>query len=292
VTYVQRRVTNAIEDFIDTTTGQTRVIRDGVDYGVNDNAVYRNAGDDFYREYRGLVFHGRQRFGDRLILNGSYTVQLRNHGNYEGEAANQPGVVSLYGDYPEVFNEARHWPVGRLDDFQRHKLRLMGVWTQDLGAIGAADIGVIYRYNSGLTYSLRTVNADLSETQLATAAAAGYANEPGGGSQTIYFGARGTESFRGFGLFDLSVNYSVPLWSRVRPYVRFEMLNLFDTDVQIGYDTTLVPNWEGPVDALGIPTTFTRGPNFGTATSELHYPQWRSGFTGGRTALVAAGFRF
>ena len=52
---------------------------------------------------------------------GHWTVQLQNDGDFEGEAANQPGSPSLYGDYPEVFTADRNFPIGRFDDFQRHK---------------------------------------------------------------------------------------------------------------------------------------------------------------------------
>jgi hypothetical protein len=292
LTFVNRKLTNALEDFIDTSTGQTEVIRNGINYGVYDNALYRNADDDFFREYRALVLQGRQRVWNRLLVDVNYTVQLRNHGTYEGEGANQPGVVSLYGDYPEVFNEARHWPYGRLDDYQRHKFRLLTSWNQGLGFLGSADLGVIWRYNSGFTYSLRTLNTDLSDVQLDRAADLGYANEPGGGTQTFYYGPRGSETFPGFGLVDFAGTYSIPVFRSLRPYVRVEVLNLLNNQKQIFGDTTLVPDWDGPVDALGIPTTFTRGARFGEATAETHYPGWRSGLTGGRTFLLAAGFRF
>jgi hypothetical protein len=291
-TFINRRITNALEDFIDLTTGQTEVVRGGVNYGVYDNAVFRNATDDFFRQYRALVLQGRQRVVNRLLVDVNYTVQLRNHGNYEGEGLNQPGVVSLYGDYPEVFNQARHWPVGRLDDYQRHKFRVLTSWNQGLGFLGSADLGLVWRYNSGFTYSLRTVNADLSDFQIEQAAALGYANEPGGGSQTIYYAPRGSESFPGFGLVDFAATYSIPVFRSLQPYFRVEVLNLANNQKQIFGDVTLTPDWNGPVDALGIPTTYTDGPRFGEATAETHYPGWRSGLTGGRTFLMAAGIRF
>jgi hypothetical protein len=98
--------------------------------------------------------------------------------------------------------------------------------------------------------------------------------------------------FPSFALVDLSVHYSIPVWHSVRPYVRLEVLNALNNQKLIAWDTTVVPDWNGPVDALGIPTTFTKGPNYGTATSENDYPTWRSGLTGARTFLLAAGFRF
>ena len=292
VTYVQRRLTGVLEDFINLQNGQTEVVQDGIDYGAFDIAVWKNAPDSIFRDYKALVFQGRQRFGTRFLIDGSYTAQLKNEGNYEGEAANQPGIPSLAFDYPELFNADRNFPVGRLAGYQRHKIRVLSSYNQPLGRLGAADIGFIWRYNSGTPYSDVTVNADLSDFQIEEAAALGYANQPGGGGQNIYYGARGANLFPSYALADISVNYAVPVWRTVRPYIRFEVLNLLNSQKQIAFDTTLEPNWDGPVDALGIPTTFTRGSRYGQATAETDYPGWRSGLTGGRAYLVALGFRF
>ena len=54
----------------------------------------------------------------------------------------------------------------------------------------------------------------------------------------------------------------------------------------------MLADWDGPVDALGIPLNYIEGPRFGEATAETDYPAWRSGLTGGRTFLAAFGFRF
>jgi hypothetical protein len=292
VTYVQRRITGVLEDFIDLTNGQTEVIRDGIDYGLFDNSVWRNAPDSLFRDYKALVFQGRQRLNNRLFLDATYTVQIRNNGNYEGEAANQPGIPSLAFDYPEVTSPERNFPEGRLAGFQRHKIRVLGSYTQPLGKFGTTDLGVIWRYNSGLPYDDVTAAGDLSEFQLQRAAELGYANVPGGGSQDIYYGARGNHLFPGYGLVDLSVNYTIPVWKTLRPYFQVQVFNLLNNQKQISFDTTLEPNWDGPVDSLGIPTTFTKGPRYGEATAETDYPGWQSGLTGGRTLLLQSGFRF
>ena len=110
VTYVQRRLTGMLEDYIDLSTGQTDVVQGGVDYGTFDIAVWRNAPDSIFRDYKALVFQGRQRFGTRFLIDGSYTAQLRNQGNYEGEAANQPGIPSLAFDYPEAVQRRPQLP--------------------------------------------------------------------------------------------------------------------------------------------------------------------------------------
>jgi hypothetical protein len=290
-TYIWRKLTGGIDDFIDTTTGQTTVIRDGVDFGTYDNAVYRNS-DLAKRNYQALLLQGQYRVNSRLTVQGHWTVQLQNEGNFEGELANQPGVPSLLGDYPEVFSEARNFPIGRTDDFQRHKLRLWAVYNVPIGRFGGLDLTGLYRVNSGLTYGLRALNVPLSDIQIARAEAAGYANAPNGGDQTLYFGERGSESFNGYALFDLGVQYNVPVWRTVRPFVKLDLLNVFNNQKQIGSNTTVLPDYDGPVDELGLPLNFIRHSRFGQPSRNLDFPTYRAGFDGGRTALLAFGVRF
>ena len=45
-------------------------------------------------------------------------------------------------------------PEGRLDSFQRHKLRVFGIYSQPLGRFGSLDLSPIWRVNSGRVYSL------------------------------------------------------------------------------------------------------------------------------------------
>jgi hypothetical protein len=290
-TYVWRKMSGGIDDFIDTTTGQTTVIRDGIDFGTFDNAVYRNA-DLAKRDYQALLLQGQYRVNSRLTVQGHWTVQLQNEGNFEGEASNQPGVPSLLGDYPEVFNETRNFPYGRTDDFQRHKVRLWAVYNVPMGRWGGLDLTGLWRYNSALSYSLRALNVTLTDTQLAIAQAAGYANEPNGGDQTLYFGERGSQSFKGYAVFDLGVGYNVPVWRTVRPYFKLDLLNVLNNQKQIGWNTTVTPDFNGPLDSLGLPLNYIQGPRFGQATRNLDYPVYRSGFDGGRTALLSFGIRF
>ena len=71
--------------------------------------------------------------------------------------------------------------------------------------------------------------------------------------------------------------------------MKFELLNAFNNQKLITFDTTVSANWAGAVDALGIPTTYTQGPRFGQANSNASFPNWRSGNSGSRAFLVAAG---
>ena len=289
-TYIRRRAGNFIEDFLDLTTGATESMHEGRSYGTFVNEVFRNT-DLLERNYDALQFDGRYSVTSRFQLDGSYTVQLRNEGNFEGEATNQPGVPSIAFDYPEIFPAERYYPFGRLNDFQRHKIRIWGIYNLDLGPAGDVDLGGIWRYNSGQVYSVVARNVPLSDQQKALYAELGYAGTPPT-SQNLYFDARGTENFKGYGLLDLSVQYELPIWRSARPFYKFEIYNVFNNDTLIGWDTTVNPVSDGPVDDLGLPTTYEQGPRFGDGTSVADYPPWRAAVDGGRTFLMSLGFRF
>jgi hypothetical protein len=289
LTYVSRDVKGFIDDFITLDNGTTDIVRDGVFFGTFDNSVYRNT-DEPQRRYQGLLMQGNYRLRSDLQIAGHWTVQLQNEGDFEGEAANQPGNPTLYGDYPEVFSAARNFPIGRFDDFQRHKLRLWGIYNRPLGRFGAVDLSAMWKFNSGLTYTLFAANYPLTDIQQALGA--GYANEPNGGAQNLFFGERGSQSFEGYALVDLGVNYSIPVWHTLRPYLKVEVLNAFNNQKLIGHDVVVTADPNSPRDALGLPTGFIRGARFGQATRNLDYPAYRPGFDGGRTVLMAFGLRF
>ncbi|HEY8550118.1 MAG TPA: TonB-dependent receptor [Vicinamibacterales bacterium] len=280
-TYVNRDVSDFVEDFITLENGSTEVTFEGQDFGSFANRVFRNT-DEPVRRYQGLVFQGRYRLTSAWSVYGSSTVQLKNEGNYEGEATNQPAISSDFGDFPEAFVESRHFPVGRLASFQRHKARLWTTYLLGLGRAGSVDAGFAYRYDSPLSYSLVATGLPLTEIQ--EARLADYASTTS--SQDLFFGRRGAELFpNGSHLFDLAVTYSLPVLRTLRPYVKLDMRNVFNTKTLIQHDTTIEANFDGPLDELGLPTTFERGPRFGQATDNDHYPLPRE-------FRIAFGFRF
>jgi hypothetical protein len=220
-------------------------------------------------------------------------MQLRNNGNYAGEAANQPTSTTFFGDFPEIFGPSldRVAPDGRLDSYQRHKLRIYGMWTGALGRLGSVDVAPIWRVNSGTVYSL-TAPITLTAAQLARNP--GYPTNDINGSvrQTIYFGQRGTYDFKGYGVVDLAVTYRIPLWRSAAPWVKVEMYNALNDQKQIAWDRTVSANRAGALDANGIPLTYTKGPRFGQATSDNQFPQPFPGTNGGRACRMAFGIRF
>ena len=282
--FVQRKTSNFIEEFIMHGNGRTPIVINGATLGQLDNIVYENS-DEMKREYQALQFMGQHRLTTAIAVNGHWTLQLKNDGNFEGETPNPTG--SAFGDYPEMLSLARSAPEGRLDDFQRHKIRLWADYRADLGQFGTFVIAPIYRYNSARTYSLVLNGQPLTATQVANNP--GYAGTP---TQQIFFGERGAQSFEGFAMVDLAVTYAVPVWRSAQPWIKFEMFNALNNQKLIAWDTTITADANSARDALGLPTGYVEGQRFGQGTSNLHYPTPRPGVDGGRMFDFAVGFRF
>jgi hypothetical protein len=297
--YVFRKTTNMIEDFINRDSGTTHVVFAGVDAGDATNLVYRNS-ELTKREYQALEFQSRYRIRDGLSVNGHYTLQLRNHGNYEGEGTNTPGTVSIIEDYPEAFTADRNYPEGRLQGFQRHRMRMWSIYDWGMRRFGRASVSGMWRVESGGVYSLAALSVPLTSIQRSLIEAAGYPDNPG--IQTLFFGDRGSETFAGFGLFDTSFNYDVPVFRSARPWIKVDIYNLFNNQKLIAWNTTVKPDPNSPLDAMGLPTGYIKGSSFGTATGNTQsnvnvqgipsYPQWSGGQQGGRTLRVSSGIRF
>jgi hypothetical protein len=283
--YVHRRATDFVEDFITIADDKTVVTRNGVNFGTFDNAVYRNS-DIARRDYDAIDVQSGWQHG-ALTIAGQWTVQLKNDGNFEGEAANSPAVPSILGDYPEIYVASRNFPTGRLDDYQRHKVRMWASYALDLGPVGRLDLAPMVRYNSARTFSY-VATVPVTATQLANNP--GYARTPT--SQTLFFGDRGAGTFADFGLVDLASTWSVPVWRSVSPWLKVEVLNLLNNQKPIAWDTTITADNAGPKDANGLPLSYIKGANFGNATATTHYPRPRPGMDGGRTFIAAFGVRF
>jgi hypothetical protein len=221
-------------------------------------------------------------------------VQLKNEGNSNAEAANQPGNPSLYGDFPEIYGPAldRYLPSGRLADYQRHKLRLYGTYSQDMRRFGTIDVSPIWRLDSGQVFSYSAAAVPLTAIELGRNP--GYpANDIGAATAaTLFFGERGANDFRGYGLLDLATTYSVPAWKSLRPWLKFEFYNVLNNQKQIKWDTTVTADPASPKDANGLPTGFIQGANFGKATQDNQFPQPVPGTNGGRLFRMAFGLRF
>jgi outer membrane receptor protein involved in Fe transport len=288
-TYAWRKATDFIEDFIDDPTASGKVAASISGFSLNlDKVIFKNT-NDLKRDYQAFQIESRLRISSKLFVEGHWTVQIKNEGNFEGEAANQPGNPSVFGDYPEMYTADRNFPYGRLDEFQRHKLRIWTSYNQSLGRFGNVDLGPIWRVNSGLTYSLVATNVATTPQQVA--AAPGYLRS-GRTSADLYFGERGSEDFKGYGVLDLQVRYGIPVWKTVQPWILFQVYNVTNNQKLIQWNTTVTQDPSSPLDVLGLRTGYTPSAAFGTGTAAGHYPRWSSGQTGARTYQMAMGVRF
>jgi carboxypeptidase family protein len=286
-TYVKRHATSFVEDFITMADGQTRVSRDGIDLGAFDNQVYRNS-DLPKRDYQAVELESAYRATSKLAVNASWTIQLQNDGTFEGESSSGPAQPSVIGDNPEMLVPSRNFPDGRLDDFQRGKVRAWASYGFDLKRFGRLEVAPFYRFNSARTYSLVANGVPLSSQQIARNP--GYARAPT--SQSIFFGGRGSQSFESYHLVDVAATYSVPVWQALRPWVKAEVLNVLNNDKLISWNTTITADNAGPKDENGLPLNYIKAAAFGTPTAPSSYPRPRPGLDGGRTFMMAAGVKF
>ena len=266
--YTHRKMGNLIENFTDTTTGSSTAILEGVEVGPFDNVVYRNSNLPT-RKYQGISFISSVRPVSRWSVNANYTIQLENYGDFEGEGRNQPGISSTWGDYPEIFVESRNFPLGRLAGFQRHKVRAWTSYDLDLGRAGVFTPSLLYRYDSATTGSLAATTVPLSTIQEARIPDT-YASPPT--NQTLFFGERGSVDFAGSHVFDLGLNYSLPVWKTIRPWAKLELRNALNNDTLTTWNIAVTPDNGGPKDADGLPTNYIKGRNFGKGTGTGNYP--------------------
>jgi hypothetical protein len=179
----------------------------------------------------------------------------------------------------------RHFPSGTLNDFQEHKGRVWSTYHFDLGRVGRLATTLLGNYDSGTTFSFSgTLPRAFSPQQQAILA--DYFSSPAS-TQTIFFGERGAGEFADFWSVDLGLLYSlpvVPAWG-LDVFVKGDVFNVTGEDKLIAWNTTITPVRTGPLDANGLPTTFTRGGAFGTGTSNAHYVVPRE-------YQVAVGIRF
>jgi hypothetical protein len=298
VTYQHRTWSNFVEDFIQLSNGIVNVNRNGANVGNLTKVIYGNT-NDVVRNYDAIIAQNTYRFGDNVTYGAHYTVQLRNKGNNAGEASNQPGLTSAYGDYPEIIGPAldRYQPYGNLADFQRHKLRVYGTYTQGFGRFGALDLSPIWRVDSGRTFSYVAASVPLSSVELARNP--GYpANDINSNTAyNLYFGDRGTGQFAGFGVLDFAATYTLPVWRTARPWLKVVVFNVLNNQKLIAWDTTVTADPNSPKDANGLPTGYNKSPNFGSATADVigsvpAYPEPIPGTVGGRFIQIAFGIRF
>lgn len=285
LSFVMRDLTNVIEDFITIDQGCSEIVFEGVEAGCFDNVVLKNT-DTPIREYQALQLQANYGIMRNWTIEGNYTRQLKNHGNYEGEAG-QAIVQSPLGNRPEI-QSPRENPYGRLNLYQRDRVRLWTTYDLGLGRAGNLTAGLIWRYDSPQVFSFAT-------TTLRTAAQLnrnpGYKNVAplGQANQALFYGERGAGTFNeATSLFDISLSYGLPIFRSIEPWIKFDIRNALNDDSQT-FGTTSITAVSaangGTLDSDGLPTTFTPQATFGAPRSSNDYVIPREYF-------VSAGIRF
>ncbi len=77
-----------------------------------------------------------------------------------------------------------------------------------------------------VTQPLTALGQPLTDIQTDLLARQGYPDAPS--NQPVFFGERGSQWFKGYALLDVSFNYEIALKGHVRPWVKFDVFNLFN----------------------------------------------------------------
>ena len=287
-----------IEAFSTIADGTTDVVSNGVDAGVFTNIVYRNT-DLAHREYQGWCSSRGYQLSNRWSVNGHYTLQLQERRQLR-RRSHQPAGRDLTSS---ATTRKRSTPRGTILTAgcrtssaiasasgasttwtwaarATPRCRVCGGWTrlasyQPGGAKPGAHVDAARR--SWRRPAIRTARVRLN----------------------VFFGERGSEEFAGYGVLDMSFNYNVPVFRTLRPWVKFDVYNLFNNQKLIAWNTTISQDPASPKDSLGYATEYIKSPTFGTATGNTvtnlnvstinAYPVAFSGAApGGRTLQVAA----
>jgi hypothetical protein len=275
LTYVSREYSDLFEDFILREFGTTEIIHEGRSFGFFDNVIQDNT-DDLTREYQAIQVQGRYRITDRWLLDANYTHEIENNGNFVGEGLGNPGASSIFGNQPELYDPERHYPTGRLPGYQGHRVRVFSSYTLPIRSFGDVNLGLAYSYDSPQTFSYAFVRGGFTSAQIARDP--GYARRPD--RQSVFFGERGAGEYEDIHSLDLAISLGVRVWRSVEPFFKFDVRNVTNEQGLVVFDTVVVPcttaaqagcDGQAPVDELGLPTKFARGPAFGTARSAADY---------------------
>ena len=251
-----------------------------------------------HRVYDAMVFQSRYSINPRWSVNGQFTLELRNDGNYEGEGINTPGATTRIGDYPEIFPAAQFLsrrPPGEFRARTPARVAHLQLWPRLAPAICRCQA-------SGATTPVRCTAWQGDDVPLTGAQAGdpqrGGLSGPAGARQTVFFtGARGDRTSPATGC-STSINYDIPVFRSLKPWVKFDVFNLFNNEKLIAWSTTYlqVRTRRSTRSASTAARRSERGPATPCQSEQRNINAFPllvcRRQAGGRTFLVASGFRF
>lgn len=263
VTYSRRSWKNLLDDFKGDNGNATITPPGGGPPTSVDIVIWDNC-SNCVRDYEALAAGLDYRPSAKWNLGGNYTYsKLR--GNYEGEAAGQPAIGSIIGNYERNLDPAAAYPYGYLNGDIRHRARLWGDYHFDFGRAGRLTLGGIAGYRSGGSFSKTARVAAGSDP------APDYSGAPS--SYTKFFDGRGNNRFNGFWSLDTTIRYDIPFWKDLGMMLKFDIINITNQHSLISSRT----GGAAVVNGAGVEQFVPNG-NFGTASSERSYQTPRSFF--------------
>lgn len=271
----------------------TRTIATGKSVDPNgdqfDQGVIENSNAGLSRKYQALQLQGTYRLMKAINVGGNYTYSTLK-GNVEGETAGFATGFTTFTNYPEYTNFVQNNPNGYLGPDMRHRAN---AWLHyDLPThLGTFNISLLERYHSALSYSAVgtiDVRRGVANGPADGVVNPGYVTPPT--NVNYFFTKRGAFRVDSISSTDLALNWYMPSFGGVRPFIETDFLNVFnqqgveDPDfvdrtvltrrqtgcLQTGSSTRCLafnPFTETPQKGVN----WQLGPNFGTPTSTSAY---------------------
>ncbi|HUK37335.1 MAG TPA: TonB-dependent receptor, partial [Vicinamibacterales bacterium] len=289
-TLTDRKYSDFIEDFILVQNGCTNIVLGGVNAGCADNKVWMNSSIP-QRDYQASEIQAHYDILRQWSVEGNWTHQFKNDGNFEGESG-QALPASGIGNYPEMQELSREVPVGHLAQYEANRLRMWTTYNFNWQRYGGLGVGLLWRYDSPQTFSYTATVARSAQSLAANpntvngvcAPTATNCYHGAGTTTTIFFGQRGAGQYNATSLFDVSLQYSLPIW-KISPWIKFDVRNVLNSTTLLNYNTTVTADANSPKDSFGYPTGFVKSAAFGRPTAATSYVL-------PRTYLLYAGIRF
>ena len=254
-----------------------------------------------------MVFQSSYRIRNNWSVNGHYTVQLKNDGNYEGEgdqhslATRPPSAITRKHSSPTA--------ITRTDSSRTSSAIACGsgasttsVWARS----AMLSFSGLWRIEGERAYSLGS-----QEPGTRRPLRGRFSRRPAirisPGTAAHLFRRRARHgALPGLRLARyLDINYNIPVFRSLRPVAEVRRLqSVRQPEADRLQHHASAQNAAGPKDTVGLATTFTKGSSFGKATgntaTNLNYAPAFNTFplafhgapAGGRTFRVAVGFRF
>ena len=192
-----------------------------------DQGVIENSDAGLSRKYNALQLQGNVRLMKALTLGGNYTyAKLR--GNVEGESASGATGFTSFQSYPEYTNFTQFNPAGLLAADMRHRANIWLTYDLPSTPAGRFNVSLLQRYHSALSYSAVgtiDVRKGVSNGPANGVVNPGYETPPT--NVSYYFSNRGAFKVDPISSTDLGLNWYLPSFRGLRPFIETDFLNVF-----------------------------------------------------------------